>query len=232
MRRHVLASAILAALLSLPLSLAATPLAPVCAGAGPNHAALVVTHADGSAVTRCVAFTTDSITGQQLLDDSGISWSGQSFSFGEAVCAIDREPESYSECLSKDNYWATFTAGSDGTWQLAMVGISDIILHDGGAEGFRYVPTTGTPEAPASPNGVCVAVAASEPPATATVAASSSAASSSTVSANPTAASSPRPGPSSGSSGPDVGLLAAAVVGIGLLGLAGLRVLAGRRSKS
>jgi hypothetical protein len=205
MRRHVLASAILATLLSLPLGLGATLTAPTCAGAGPNRAALVVTHADGSTVSRCVAFTTDTITGQQLLDDSGISWSGQSFSFGEAVCAVDGEPAGYSECLSKDNYWATYTAGSDGTWQLAMVGISDLELRDGDAEGFRYVPTTGTAPEPGSPDGVCAAAA------------------------TPGAEDSSSSAAPSGSSGLELGVGAAIVVGIGLLGLAVVRLVAGRR---
>jgi hypothetical protein len=229
MRRHLLASAILATLLSLPLSLAtATVAAPTCAGAGPNHSTLVVTHADGSTVTRCVAFTADSINGQQLLDTSGIKWSGQSFSFGEAVCAIDGEPAAYTECLGKDNYWAAFTAGSDGTWQLAMVGISDITLHDGEAEGFRYVPTTGTATEPSSPKGVCAAQAAPASGSAAAATVSSAGSPTSAASANPTVASSSQPAPSSGSSGPDVGLVAAGVVAVGLIGLAAIRLLMGR----
>ena len=207
MRRHVLVSGILAILLSLPLGVAATAVAPGCAGAGPNHAALVVTHADGSSVTKCVAFDTPSISGEQLLKTSGIDWSGQSFSFGEAVCAIDREPASYTECLSKDNYWATFTSTAGGAWTMAMVGISDIQIHDGDAEGFRYVPTTGTPPDPGSPKGVC------DPAAAATSGAGTSA-----------------PTSGSASSGPEPGAIVAVFVVLGLVGLASITVIRRRRA--
>jgi hypothetical protein len=156
-----LAVAALAALA--PLS----PLVSVCAGAGPNHAALVVEHGDGSAVTRCVAFDTASVSGEQLLNLSGVAWSSESFgSFGEAVCAVDVEPAHYSTCPGKDSYWAVFVARGGGPWQLTSIGVSTLTLGDGDAEGLRYVPAVGSPAAPPSPVGVCGAAGA-----TATVAA-------------------------------------------------------------
>jgi hypothetical protein len=127
-----------------------------CAGAGPNHAALVIQHGDGSVVTRCVAFETAQITGQQLLDSSGVAWVGQTFGgFGTAACAIDGEPAHYSTCPGKDYYWAIFVSRGGGTWQFAASGISGLSLSSGDAEGFRYVPAAGTPAAPPAPAGVC-----------------------------------------------------------------------------
>ena len=128
---------------------------PGCAAAGSNHAPLVVEHANGSVVTRCVAFDSGSISGEELLNRSGVAWSGQTFGgFGAAVCALDAEPARYASCPGQDHYWAVFVSRGGGTWQLANIGISALTLADGDAEGFRYVPSAGTPSAPVAP-GVC-----------------------------------------------------------------------------
>lgn len=257
--------AVLAAL-PVALSLAAlaslapgSPLSQGCAGAGSRHAALVVEHGDGSIVTRCVAFDSAAITGEQLLDASGVAWSGQTFGgYGAAVCALDGEPAHYATCPGKDYYWALFVSRGGGPWQLSGVGISSLSLADGDAEGFRYVPATGTPPAPPAPAGVCGSAAGSGGVAQST-AAISAAASASDAAAAPSGGGSESPGvatagatetaaggtggphdsgaagPTSGSgagSGIDLGLLAAAVAGGGLAGLALLRLAAARRRAS
>jgi hypothetical protein len=136
----------------------AAPAVPMCAAAGAHHAAVVVEHGDGSVATRCVAFDASDVTGEQLLTQSGIAWSGQTFGgFGDAVCALDGEPARYLDCPGKDNYWAVFVSSGGGAWRLSNVGISSLTLRDGDAEGFRYVPAAGDPVAPASPAGVCPA---------------------------------------------------------------------------
>jgi hypothetical protein len=141
-------AAFLAALVALAPG---SPATGSCAAAGSHHASLVVTHGNGSTATRCVSFAADSISGEQLLNQSGVAWSGQSFGgFGDAVCALAGEPAHYAECPGKDNYWAVFVARGGGSWQLANVGIASLVLHDGDAEGFRYEPTSGTPAAPGS----------------------------------------------------------------------------------
>jgi hypothetical protein len=263
----LLPAALLAALASLaPVA----PVVPGCAAAGTHHAALVVEHGDGSVVTRCVALDADSISGEELLVRSGVVWSGQTFGgFGDAVCALDGEPASYADCLGKDRYWAVFVSRVGGSWQLANVGISTITLHDGDAEGFRYVPASGVPDAPVSAAGVCAASAAT-PTATPTAAPTPAPTSrprasvaSTTTTASPTAGATtaatqppasvfaptptltvlaattpaattisatpppqaPTPAPSGGT---DLGLMAAAVAGGGLAGLALLRLFAAR----
>ena len=163
MRRlsFLLPAAALAALASLaPVA----PLASGCAAVGPDHAALVVEHGDGSVVTRCVAFAAGPISGEELLNESGVAWSGQTFAgFGEAVCALDGEPAQYAACPGKDSYWAVFVARGGGAWQLSSVGISSLTLGDGDAEGFRYVPASGVPAVPAAAAGVCPAAASAAP---------------------------------------------------------------------
>jgi hypothetical protein len=155
------ATALATAVAALAAVAPGTPLVSSCAGAGPNHAALVVEHGDGSGVTRCVSFDVASVSGEQLLNLSGVAWSGQSFgSFGEAVCAVDAEPAHYYTCPGKDSYWAVFVSRGGSPWQLTSVGISTLTLSDGDAEGLRYVPAAGSPAAPPSPVGVCGAAGA------------------------------------------------------------------------
>ena len=137
------------------------------AGGGPNHAALVIEHGDGSVETVCVSFSGATITGKEILDTAAIAWSGQSFgSFGEAVCALDGEPAHYATCPGKDDYWAFYFSRAGGAWQFAEAGVSTLTFASGDAEGFRYVPAAGTPATPPSPAGVC----ATGPAATATLA--------------------------------------------------------------
>ncbi len=264
MRRPIAALVVAASLAALASLAPGSPATSACAAAGSNHTALIVEHGDGSVVTRCVAFDASQITGEQLLNRSGIVWSGQTFGgFGEAVCAIDGEPARYSGCPGRDSYWAVFVSRSGGAWQLSNAGISTLTLSDGDVEGFRYVPSSGNPAPPPLPGGVCaagatagatataVAVApargtavpsdaattgipasvASVAPADSGIAAVAGAMASATSTASSMTASSPemparQPGQAPGL---DLGLLAAAVAGGGLAGLALLRVLVARR---
>ena len=159
------AAALAAALAALAPGVA-TPTA--CAASGPNRAAVLVEHGDGSVVGRCVAFRTASLTGEQLLNASGIAWSSQTFGgYGAAVCAIDGEPARYSSCPGATTYWAVYVARGGGAWQLTALGISTLTLADGDALGFRYVPTAGTPPVPVSAAGICAAATPTPAPATA-----------------------------------------------------------------
>ncbi len=255
-----------------------SPLVASCAGAGPHHAALVVEHGDGSVVTRCVAFDTASVTGEWLLNTSGLAWSGQTFgAFGEAVCALDGEPAHYSDCPGKDEYWAVFVARGGGggggvaarqrrhldadsqrrgrgglplravcryarfsTVAVRRVrrgpGIGDgpgatARGHQGGrpAQSHGHALASGNVDATTGP-----AVAATDSPAPAVGTATpgtggSAAAPLGSPPATVRPASAVPTAPSQGS-GVDFGLVAAALAGGGLAGLALLRVLAARRS--
>jgi hypothetical protein len=257
MRRIALILPIAATLAALASLAPGTSATSPCAAAGSHRAAVVVEHADGSTVTRCVAFDTNAISGERLLTLSGIGWSSQSFGgFGDAVCALDGEPARYAECPGKDRYWAVFVARAGGSWQLANVGISTLVLHDGDAEGVRFVPASGVPAAPVSASGVCAAAATpaprrsaesgivSAPPtaAAATPTMAAEATTAATESPAPVAVAAVATGRAAVAAGPpyqaptqpppaglDLGLLLAALVGGGLAGLAILRLVAGRR---
>jgi len=163
----------LAAALTIPLlgagvavaasSAALLPAATLCAAAAQsNHVALVVEPGSGSVTTRCVSFSGPTITGEQILQASGLEYATQSYgSLGDAPCQIVEVPASYSACLpSSGDYWALFVSTSGGAWQSASKGISSETFHSGDAEGFRYDSVTGNDPPPSrSPAGVCTTAA-------------------------------------------------------------------------
>ena len=175
----------------------------------PHHVALVVELGDGEQVGRCVGFNASSISGEEVLQASGLEYATQGFgSLGQAVCQVDEEPAAYSTCLpSSGSYWALFTSRAGGAWQAGDVGISSLDFANGDAEGLRYDPETGPDPAPPSPAGVCAASGSSAPASGGVASASSGAA----------------------GAGASPALIAAASVFGVLLGLAGLQLLLRRR---
>ncbi len=127
---------------------ATTPSAATCAGSGTMHAYVVVQHLSGASLQRCVAFD-GSISGKQLMDESGIPYQTQTFSFGPGVCAVDNEPATFTQCFPQGKpYWSLFVEQA-GTWTPAQTGFDQITLHDKDALGWRYVPAADqTPSPP------------------------------------------------------------------------------------
>lgn len=134
------------------------PSAPGCAvAAGVHHAALVVEHLDGAVITSCVSFTSDRITGDQLLQLSHVEYATDDYgSMGKAVCQIDHEPATYPPgCwTSSSPYWAMYVSRGGSGWSVSNLGISSQTFGDGDAEGFRY-ESQSSREAPAPPVGIC-----------------------------------------------------------------------------
>jgi hypothetical protein len=129
-----------------------------------HHAALVIQHASGSVITRCVAFAEDQISGLQLVERSGVQYEAQGFgSMGGAMCQLDREPSTVpSGCFGSGPYWQYFHRGSGG-WQTSAVGASSSALHDGDMDGWRYA--VGANQAPGKVAFASVCGAPAPPPA-------------------------------------------------------------------
>lgn len=153
--RLLLAAAVVC---GLAIAVPTGPAHPACVrAAGEHHVALVVEHGDGRVVTACVAFTGGMITGEQILNASGIEWGAADYgSLGKAVCQVDHEPATYPpNCLQAGHpYWATFLARGGGGWSTTPYGVSRQTYVDGDAAGLRYDPPTGSPAAPPPP-GPC-----------------------------------------------------------------------------
>ena len=134
------------------------PSAVGCASAASaHHATLVIEHGNGTTLKYCIGFDTDQVTGQFLLDASGVEKGEQgSGSMGEAVCQIDYEPQQYpSGCWTASSpYWAMYVSRGSGGWSQSNLGVSSQTFHDGDAEGFRYESQSAS-LTPPSPTGVC-----------------------------------------------------------------------------
>ena len=104
-----------------------------------HHAYVVVQHfANARHLQKCVGFTGDTIDGQSLMDQSGIQFQTQTFSFGKAVCQIDNEPVQFTKCFADNGpNWALFVETS-GAWAEAQTGYTQVSLHDKEALGWRY----------------------------------------------------------------------------------------------
>ena len=135
-----------------------------------HHAALVIQHASGSVITRCVAFAEDQITGLQLVERSGVQYEAQNFgSIGTAMCQLDREPSTVPPgCFGSGAYWQYFHRVGGG-WQSSAFGASSSVLHDGGMDGWHYA--VGANQVPGNVAFASVCGAPTPPAATATQAA-------------------------------------------------------------
>jgi hypothetical protein len=134
------------------------PAAPLCAHAAlAHHAGIVVEHGDGQVVRQCVGFDTATITALAVLQTSGIENATESYGgLGQAVCQIDHEPTSYTQCLpSSGSYWVFFISRGGGAWASSSQGVSIVTLGDGDDVGFRYDPLAGADPPPVSPAGTC-----------------------------------------------------------------------------
>ena len=128
-----------------------TPTSSCVNASASHHAYVVVEHLTGASVQKCVGFTTDTIDGKTLMDLSGIQYQAQTFSFGSAVCQIDREPQQFTQCFPQNQpYWALFTQ-SGGQWTTAPNGYTQTVLHDKDALGWHYVRATDPSPAPPPP---------------------------------------------------------------------------------
>ena len=106
---------------------------------------------NGKTLQGCVSFAASAgtIGGKQLMDQSGINYQTQTFSFGPGVCAIDNEPATFTQCFAQGQpYWSLFVE-QGGAWTAAQTGFDQIQLHDKDALGWRFVPAADqTPSPP------------------------------------------------------------------------------------
>lgn len=131
---------------------ASAPPASCSAVSAPHTATVVVTHSSGTTVQRCVGFSSATISGAKLMQESKFEFATQTFSYGKAACAIDNQPRHFTECLPKTgDYWALYVlAPGSHTWQQAQTGYATITIKPGGALGWRYESQTASP-APVPP---------------------------------------------------------------------------------
>jgi hypothetical protein len=114
----------------------------------PHRAYVVVEHLSGSTKQQCVGFTGDTIDGQALMDQSKLEFAAQTFSFGKAVCQVDNEPKTFTQCFPQNQpYWSLFVE-TNGAWAQAQSGYTQVTLHDKEALGWHYVAASAASPSP------------------------------------------------------------------------------------
>jgi hypothetical protein len=122
---------------------------------GESRAGLVVAHGDGRMAYALVTFDGESISGEELLDRTGLAVTEVSFGgLGVAVCAIDETGCDIGECRKRvcqgpqrdDPYWQYFTSDGDGAWHVAALGISGDEVGNGAIRALIW--SAGEPDFP------------------------------------------------------------------------------------
>ena len=110
-----------------------------------NRAGLVIVHSDGAATSRCVEFTGDSISGYDLLVQTGLDLNVEASGMGASICRLDGEGctaprescfcqcQGGSECL----YWS-YWQRADGAWRYSNQGAGIHRVNDGAVEGWVW----------------------------------------------------------------------------------------------
>lgn len=118
---------------------------------GVNRAGLVVQFGDGNVVTACVQFTSETVTGAELLRLSGMDVVMDPHSgFGEAICKISVGDLSdgcdfpledcFCQCRGADcKYWAYYHLRGNA-WEYSQLGASNWQVKDGDVEGWAWGP--------------------------------------------------------------------------------------------
>ncbi len=105
-----------------------------------NRAALVVRLGDQSVLTRCVTFSAEQITGEELLERSGLDVVlTRDPGMGAFVCKIDRDgcPAENCLCAYPPDYWHYWLRLNDA-WQSSPVGASNRRLRHGDVDGWTW----------------------------------------------------------------------------------------------
>jgi hypothetical protein len=112
---------------------------------GTNRAALIVRYEDGSVETKCVAFSESAITGEELLQRSGLAVvMDYNALAGGAVCSIEGVGCSVQDCFCRCQgadcqYWAYYHWADRG-WQYSQLGASGYQVRNGSLEGWSWGP--------------------------------------------------------------------------------------------
>jgi len=132
-------------LLILLLILGLVRISSPAAAQAPNHAALIVDFGDGRVVVRVVAFTGETISGLELLQQSGLDIAVMvNPGGGAALCAVEgvgcapTPQECFCQCQGTPcSYWSYFHL-QDGGWVYAGMGTADHVLRDGDVDGWVW----------------------------------------------------------------------------------------------
>jgi hypothetical protein len=161
------------------------------AQSGDHRAGLVIRYGDGSVQTQCVSFSESSITGEELLQRSGLAVTlDYNAGLGGAICSINNQGCAYpiKDCFCKCTgvlceYWAYYHRTASG-WDYASTGASGYTVTDGALEGWSWGAgnfSSGVEPPALTLADVCPAPATATPTTTMTATPTATATSTSTV---------------------------------------------------
>lgn len=113
-----------------------------------HHAFVVVAHLDGRVVQRCVSFSGSEISGQRLMQDSGLAFEAKAAPLGKTMCRVDGEPAAAPSCGPG---WTLFQEAGGSAWLRAQSPYDLVAVRDGDALGWRYATPGATPAPPPLP---------------------------------------------------------------------------------
>lgn len=104
-----------------------------------NKAGLIVSLPDGNTLLRCVDFDSETISGYDLLANSGLELETSfSPSMGYAVCGVEGQGCKSDNCFcGMPNYWSYWHL-SDGVWGYSEVGANTYQVQPGSVEGWSW----------------------------------------------------------------------------------------------
>ena len=110
---------------------------------------LVIVAGDGSVTTRCISFMTATISGIDLLRQSGLDLETQNDpGLGEVVCKIGADgcPADNCTCAYPPTYWHYWLKNANAQqWQFSGLGASNRTLRDGDIDGWVWSDTNVAP---------------------------------------------------------------------------------------
>ncbi len=118
----------------------------------PHRAGLVVQFGDGTVLTRCITFTEDEISGEELLRRSGLRVLFDYMTgLGTRVCQIEDEgcevpnEDCWCQCQSTPCFYWNYFYVAEGRWRYSNVGCGARKVRDGDIEGWIWGDGRTTP---------------------------------------------------------------------------------------
>ncbi len=111
------------------------------------HAALLVQYGDGERFTACVPFSTDALTGLELLELAGLPLETVTDpSLGTAACGIGGVGCPASDCFcGMPDYWSYWQPSAEG-WAYAVAGMDQNMAQDGSLQAWAWGPGDPPPD--------------------------------------------------------------------------------------